>query len=129
MRQAYPIRSTAGGLTRMQGVWTGGGAAANCSRAAADHNKGISSVAYNGATGKYLVTFTDVGQQIVYADAQVSGLTGVAKVVCNVLRGSYDRTAKTVQVEFWKHDGSLIDLLTTDKVMFVFETAQNAPDA
>lgn len=129
MRNAFPKRTTVPGLTQVQGVWTGGGAAANCSKAAADHNEGIASIAYNAATGLYLVTFTDVGQQLVYASCEVAGLTTVAPVKASVIRGSYSRSAKTCQVEFYDHAGALIDLLTTDKVMCKFEFSNFAPDA
>lgn len=128
MRQAYPIRSTVSGITRLQGVWTGGGAAADCTKEDEDHNEGIAAIEYNAATGKYLVTFNDVGQQLVYASCEVAGATTEPPVKANVLRGTYDRAEKTVEVEFYKHDGSLIDLLTTDKVMCVFEMSSYAPD-
>lgn len=128
MRNASTIRSTVRGLTRVQGVWTGGGAAASCTKAAADHNDGILGVAYNVATGKYKVAFSDVGQQIVFADCKVCGLTGVPPVTANVLRGTYDRAAKTVEVEFYDLAGALIDLLVTDKVLCVFEMSNFAPD-
>lgn len=124
---ASEVRSTLPGVHKVQGVWTGGGAAADCSHAAADWSRGVASIAYNGATGKYLITFTDVGQQIVGHNIRVCGLTTVATVTANLLRGSFDSAAKTVQVEFYDLGGSLIDLLTTDKVLVDVEFVRAAP--
>ncbi len=121
---AFPVRSTIPDLIEVAGVWTGGGAAADCTHAAADWNRGIASVAYNAATGKYLVTFVDCGQQIVKYSIQVEGDTGVDPVVGMVVAGSYSQSAKTVALEF---GATLIDLLTTNKLHLSFTFAKNGP--
>lgn len=132
MRNAYPKRCSLPGVTVVQGVWTGGGAGAACTKAAADHSEGIASVAYNSATGKYLVTFTDVGQQIVGGSVEVYRRTSDEPMVGNLVRGGYSRSAKTV--EFTVHEMldatcNLTDLLTTDQVCITVEFSNFAPDA
>lgn len=121
---AFPVRSTCPDTVKVQGTWTGGGAAADCTHVATDHNHGIASVAYNGATGKYLVTFVDCGQQIVDYSIQVEGATGVDPVVGQVIADSFSASAKTVALEF---GATLIDLLTTNKLHLTFQFAKNAP--
>jgi hypothetical protein len=89
---------------------------------------GITGLTYNAATGLYLLGFTDVGQQIVQTDINVCGLTTVAPVKAKIIRGSLDAAAKTVEVEFYNSAGSLIDLLTTDKVMITVEMTTIGPN-
>lgn len=123
-----PYRSTIPGIDCVQGVWTGGGAAANCTRAAGDWNRGIASVNYNAATGKYLVTFIDVGTQIVWGRCEVMGAAGAAGKQVNVVRSTFNATAKTVQIEVWDTaTPSLVDLAATDKLCLKFEFSKNNP--
>ncbi len=120
---AFPVRSTVPDTVKVQGTWTGGGAAASCTHDPLDWNRGIASVVYT-ATGKYTVTFVDCGQQIVDYSIQVEGGTGVDPVVGQVIAGSFDSAAKTVDLEF---GATLIDLLTTDKLHLTFTFAKNGP--
>ncbi len=124
---ATPVRSTIPGVYKVQGVWTGGGAATDCTHAAADWSKGITSVTYNSATGKYLITFTDVGQQIVGHNIRVCGATTVDPVAVQLIRGSLSTSAKTVQVEFSDLAGGLLDLLSTDKLLIEVDFVNSAP--
>ncbi len=122
---AFPVRSTVPDIVRVQGLWTGGGAAANMAVTSGDWNKGIASVAYNSATGKYLVTFIDCGDQIVWADAKVfRPTTGDDPLPANILLATFSASAKTIQVEF---GATLTDIDTDEKVGFVFEFAKNGP--
>ncbi len=121
---AFPVRSTVPDVVRVQGTWTGGGAAADCTHTATDWNRGIASFVYNGATGKYKITFQDCGQQIVDYSLKVEGATGVDPVHGQVIAGTFSASAKTVEVEF---GATLIDLLTTNKIHVTFEFAKNAP--
>lgn len=120
---AFPVRSSVPGLFTVEGVWTGGGAAADCAVTAGDWNRGIISFVYT-ATGKYTVTFRDFGQQIVSYSLSTTGATGVDPVVGQVVEGSYSATAGTVALEF---GATLADLLTTNKVHLSFTFASNAP--
>ena len=124
---AFPLKSNLPDLVQVIGVWTGGGAATNCTKAAADWSRGITSLNYNAATGKYLITFTDVGQQIVSHSIAVCGLTTVDMVSVNLIRGSFSISAKTCEVEFSDLAGILLDLLTTDKILINVTFAKNAP--
>lgn len=130
MRQAYAKRSTLPGVTQIQGVWTGGGAAADCTKEDEDHSDGISALEYNSATGKYLLTLTDVGQQIVAGRVDVMRTTGDEPIEAVILRSTYDRVAKTVEVEFWEVTtaAALVDVLTTDKLCITLEVSSFAPD-
>ena len=131
---SFPVRSTVPDTVRVQGVWTGGGAAANCTKAAADWNRGIASVNYNAATGKYKITFVDVGQQIVYAHVECFSTTGVLTKDVAVIRGSFSVSAKTYEIEIRTKAtdvaaAALVDLITTFGLMITFEFAKNGPDA
>ena len=123
--QAYPVRASIPDLFEVRGVWTGGGAAADMTKEEEDWSRGIASVAYNAATGKYLVTFVDVGQQLVDAEAKVlrdgSGDDHIPGVV---IWDSLDLDAKTIEVEF---GDTLVDIATDTKVIFHFVWARQAP--
>ncbi len=124
--QAYPVKANIPGLRFVVGKWTGGGAAADMTVASGDWNDGIASVAYNAATGKYLVTFEEVGQQIVHCDAKVHRpTTGDDPIVSNIQLDSFDRSAMTIEVEF---GATLADIDTDEKVTFLFVFATVAPD-
>ncbi len=123
--QAYPIKASVPGLRFVFGKWTGGGAAADMAVASGDWNKGIASVAYNAATGKYLVTFVGVGQQLVYADAKIHRpTTGDDPLPVNFQFDSFSRTAMTIEMEI---GATLTDLDTDEKITFMFVFANVAP--
>lgn len=123
--QAYPLRSAGPDLLVQVGKWTGGGAAADMSVTDGDANHGIASVEYDGATGKYLVTFAEVGEQLVHCDAKVHRpTTGDDPIVSNIRIGTLDRDAMTVAVEF---GATLADIDTDEKVTFLFVWTRSAP--
>ena len=128
---ASVVRSTVPDQTEVRGVWTGGGAATDCSRATGDANKGIISFKYNAATGKYRVTLTDVGQQILDATCNVSRVSGSIPLSANVIRGSLNVANKTVDIEFWSVAAgahTLTDLAATDKVLVTIVFTKNQPN-
>lgn len=102
---------------------TGGGAAANMTIAS---GSGIASVAYNAATGKYLVTLnqiptTTTGATLIGAHGTILGATGdnpdAASV--NIVKGSYSSAAGTIQVEIFNAvtgTVALADLATTKQL-------------
>ncbi len=124
----YPGHGTTIPLTwKAQGVWTGGGAATSAAKATGDWSRGIASVAYT-ATGKYTITFTDVGQQIIGHKITFGQATGVNPLAYTVINGSFSATTKSVDVEFSASDsGTLTDLLSTDKLYIEFEFAGSPP--
>ena len=125
---AFPVRSSVPDTIRVQGVWTGGGAAADCTHAAADFSRGISSIAYTAATGCYTITFTDVGQQIVGWKITTGQQTGVNPLAFCLRNGTFSATTKSVIFEVSASDsGTLTDLLTTDKLYVEFEFATSPP--
>jgi hypothetical protein len=125
---AFPVRSTSPDTVKVQGVWTGGGAAADCTHDAADHSHGIASVKYDSATGKYKITFVDVGQQIVGGDIKVCrAAASGAHLVTNIVRSTLSTSEKTVEFEVSDLSNTLTDLLTTDKILVNVEFAKNGP--
>lgn len=101
------------------GTWTGGGAAANCSKADADHSAGITSVAYDGATGKYVITLKEWGQQLLPGShIEVHRAAGAAPLVVNIVRAiTVSGDSATVNFEVWDMaTPSLVDLETTDTI-------------
>ena len=129
---SYPTRSSVPNTEIIRGIWTGGGAASNCTKAAADWSRGIKSIAYNAATGKYLVTLVDGGQQIVGGGIEFNGPAGATKKFVHVIRSTYSPSAKTVQIEVWTQgthlvDPALVDLATTETLMCEFVMVTNKP--
>jgi hypothetical protein len=118
MGQAYVAKATFPDTIRVLGKWTGGGAAAAMTKAAADPSRGIASIAYNAATGKYLITFVDVGSAIVAYNITCASTTGVLPKDCNLILGSFSQATKSVQLEVWTRAtdlaaAALVDLLNT----------------
>ena len=127
---AFPVRSSVPDIVKVQGVWTGGGAAADCSHVATDWNRGIVSIVYTAATGIYTITFRDVGKAIVGWNISTGQQTGVNPLAFIIQNGSFSTATKSVIIEVSASDsGTLTDLLTTDKLYVNFEFAKNGPDA
>lgn len=127
--QCYPDYSTVP-FTEVIGVWKGGGAAANCSVNSGDWNRGIQSVNYNGATGKYRITFIAVpGQAVVGFVGSVARVTGVTNALAvKMVVGTYSTSARTLDIEIC--DGSTpvgVDLATTDRLMLNIKFAPFPP--
>lgn len=59
----------------VKGRWAGGGAAGNCTRTS---GRGISSVDYNSATGKYVITFAEVGEYFLGARIDIMSADGAS---------------------------------------------------
>lgn len=131
MGNGYVKRSVAPDLQAAQGIWTGGGAAANCTRASGDPNFGIASVNYNAATGKYLITFVDTGIKPIKADVKIHRAAAGVPRHAVVTLGSFSQSAKTLPFEVWENQvgvDTLVDLATTDKVEICVEFTKNKVD-
>ena len=125
--QAFPVRASIPDLYEVRGKWTGGGAAADMTNPDADWSRGIESVKYNAATGKYKVKFVDVGQQLVDASANVlRDDSGDDPIFAVVIWDSLDLVAKTIEVEFGGA-AILADIATDTKVCFHFVWARQSP--
>lgn len=113
------------------GIWTGGGAATNCTHSSADHSAGITSVAYNAATGKYLITLTEFGQQLLPdSHVVIHRAAAAAPLVANLVRTITVATGgatATVAFEVWDLAGALTDLATTDKAAINLCFAKTKP--
>ncbi len=123
-----PDRSNIESFT-IKGVWTGGGAAADCTHTYTDWSKNISSVAYNAATGKYIITTTDGGYQLLPGShVEVTSATTDVPVFAKLIADSWSSSAKTV--EFYAYTlatPTLVDLRTGDKVLISLCFAKTSP--
>lgn len=126
---AFPVRSNVPDLIEVRGVWTGGGSAANCTHTSTDWSVGIASINYDGATGKYTITFVDVGAQLLEAKVDIHRVAGEAPLVANVPLGSFSTTTKQLDFEVWDVDGTsaLTDIPATAKVCVKAVFAKNIP--
>ncbi len=127
---AFPVRSSVPNTFEVIGVWTGGGAAADCSHVATEWNRGIASIVYTSATGCYTITFNDCGAALIGLLITFGQQTGVNPLAYTIRNGTFSSATKSVIVEFSASDsGTLTDLLTTDKLYIVARFAKNLPDA
>lgn len=101
---------------RVRGRWTGGGAAADCTRTS---GRGITSVKYNSATGRYIITFDSVGEVFLGALFSVQGAAGAATSF--IARPTvYSASGKTLTIDVsdlatpTNHDLALTEILTID---------------
>lgn len=119
---------------QVKGTWTGGGAAANCSRAAADWSRGIASVNYNAATGKYIITLVEgaAGEQLLPgSNIVVHRAAAAIPLLVNLIRGAFDADAGTVTFEVWAPSteavaSALTDLALTDTISITLCMAPQA---
>lgn len=127
------VRATIPSVVEVGGVWTGGGAAADCTKASGDWNVGIASVKYNAATGKYRITFTETtpGHQVVGFSCDIARVTTVTNaLVAKMVAGSYSKTAGTLDFEVCDvATPSGVDLATTDKLMIVVRFSTFPPNS
>ncbi len=127
---ASPERSVIPDTVHVRGVWTGGGAATDCSHVATDWSRGIASIAYTSATGCYTITFTDVGQQVIGFHIGSGQQTGVNPLAFAYRNGTFSAVTKTLIFEVSASDsGTLTDLLTTDKLFIDIVFSKQAPPA
>ncbi len=109
------IRSVIPGDWKANGVFTGGGAAANCTKTTGAVQGGIASVNYNAATGKYRITFVDVGQQIIRFLGTVGRADAAVPLFVIPIHSSFSRANKTLDINV-RTEAALTDLATTDQL-------------
>jgi len=99
---------------RVTGRWAGGGAASDCTKV---KSAGITSVAYNAATGAYKITFDNVGEVFLGGTIQVhstAGTTATARVVNTQAYSSTNRTLTIFVVDVATPTAK--DLATTEEL-------------
>lgn len=107
--QAYQDRCLMNGITRSYNLWAGGGGTGNCTSVVADGQ--IASINYTASTGKYTITFANVGAQATPVAINIAAFGATAKQ--RVELDAYSSTNKTLVI--WTYTaGSLGDLATTD---------------
>ncbi len=109
----------------VMGRWLGGGAASNMTKVT---GRGISSVAYNSATGAYLITFEETHPQLL-AISITCGSAGStsAQKVCNYDPATYSATAGTLPIFITDvATPTAQDLLTTEEISIVAWFADTA---
>lgn len=119
---AYPARKLTPNTRTVTARFTGGGAAGNWTKVYGD---GIASVAYNAATGKFLMTFVDVGAAIQTASVVGHNAAGTAPLFGSVDFANLSLSAKTVPVEMWTDAGALADPDTTCHITVTVEWRDN----
>ncbi len=111
----YPVRGRSTKMVIVAARFTGGGAATDCTKAA---GRGIASVAYNSATGKYLVTFEDLfGTLLAFhvTCGNASGTTTHNTASYDI--ANYSSTAGTMPICISDvASPTLQDLLTTEEI-------------
>lgn len=104
----------------VEGVWKGAGDANMTQDSATYWGRGIASVNYNAAAGKFIITLQEQvgGQQLLPGShVTVHRAAGAAPLVCNIVADSWSASARTINVEFWDvATPSLTSPATTDRV-------------
>lgn len=93
---SYPVDAAASSTLLVSGRWSAPGGTGNLTKLA---GRGISSVNYNSATGKYIITFSNVGATFLgcfFSVLNVTDTAAAAKVVNSV---AYSASAKTLTVD------------------------------
>lgn len=92
----YPVKARSSNVVVVAARFAGGGAAANMTKVA---GRGISSVAYDSATGKYLVTFEDLnGTLLAFTVTCGNTRTAAGQNVCTYDIANYSATAGTMPI-------------------------------
>jgi len=91
------------------------------------YGKGITSIAHP-ATGKYTLTFQDVGGTLLDLYCAVQRAAGDETLCARYTKGSFSRSAKTAAVEIYEIDETkaLVDPADTDYVYFRARFLQTA---
>lgn len=115
------MRALDRGAVKLFGGGTGGGAAAALT---AIKGPGVSSIAYNAATGKYRITLADKFNSFLMASFLVIDPTSVDDWEVQVESESV-ATNKTVDIAVFK-GGALTDLTTDEKLKFELSLSNTA---
>lgn len=96
----WPQKNTMNMPVRTCERWQGGGAAADMTKVSKAAGRNIASIAYAAATGKYTITFRNVGAQWLGLQGTVAKAAGAAgQKLVNEIAGSYSSTTKSVQIQ------------------------------
>lgn len=123
----FPVRANAPSLWTAHGVFTGAGAAANCTKTTGAVQGGIASVNYNAATGKYRITFVCVGQQILQFRATVGRADAAVPLFAFPVHSSFNRTNKTLDINV-RTEAALTDLAATDQIQIEVDFTDLGPN-
>lgn len=124
----YPVRANAPSMYTAHGVYTGGGAAANCTKTTGAVQGGVASVNYNAATGKYRITFVDVGQQILQFRATVGRADAAVPLFVIPIHSSFNRGNKTLDINV-RTEAALTDLAATDQIQIEVDFTNIGPNS
>ncbi len=111
----YPVKSRSSKVVIVTGRWLGGGAATDCTKVT---GRGISSVAYNAATGKYLVTFEDLNGTLLAFHVTCGNASGTTTHnTASYDAANYSATAGTMPICISDvATPTLQDLATTEEI-------------
>jgi hypothetical protein len=118
-----PPLTSPSGTREIIAVFAGGGAAADCTKVSGT-SRGVTSLTYNAATGKYKFTFDGVAGKYLGAVFTVTSATGAAAALIMRPAGApaYDHGDRTLTVEVTNLAATpaLADLATTEEVFAKF---------
>lgn len=123
----FPVRANAPSLWTAHGVFTGAGAAANCTKTTGAVQGGIASVNYNAATGKYRITFVNVGQQILQFRGTVGRADAAVPLFVIPIHSSFNRANKTLDINV-RTEAALTDLAATDQIQIEVDFTDLGPN-
>ena len=121
-RNFAPLRALDREVVKVFGGGTGGGAAANMS---AIKGAGVSSIAYNAATGKYRITLADKFNSLLMASFLVIDPAAGIDDWEVVIEAEDVASAKTIDIAVFK-GGALADMATTEKLKFELSLSNTA---
>lgn len=126
--QSFPVFASNNDVVMLAGRITGGGAAANCTITAG--LRGVASVNYRSATGKYTVTFNDVPEGSFLGMWGLGGGnadTAADAKVANYVAGTYSASNKTLSITVQDlATPTLTDLGTDEELALVFLFSRSA---
>lgn len=103
--------------------WKGGGAAGNCTR---EYGQGVASVNYNGATGQYRITFSNVGGSGKHPLVVIAISGATAELRANPQANAFSASNKTYDVIVRNNAGTATDLTTSDYMTIFVGWADSA---
>ncbi len=112
---------------RVSAQFTGAGAAD--ATANTGYRKGVKSLTYNAATGKFILTMYDWPGNLVDAKIQVHRASGTAPLVGSVVWASVSKSGGTIPVEFWDLATPSLTNPAASEIITIELTFQKGPTA
>lgn len=108
---SYRVDSAVSSQIEVHGRWLGAGGTNNCTKVS---GVGISSVNYNAATGKYIITFSNVGATYLGCVLTVQNAADTNTGMKVAVPVAYSASAKTLTIDVADLDKALTALTSSD---------------